>query len=166
MEFVTVQHNGPNGRTEWLQNSSSKICIVSENAQWNGWEQKRSHGGVLQGGIFVEPPRLPQKLSGIHAVSHVSCHQFQQHWLRSQCVLVWCVSLAQVLPLSQLIFASKTSFFRIYLDFQWQKSFKNQYLPHSESKCCQINSIKSCSLRSFQQHKRHFSIPLKFSVMI
>jgi hypothetical protein len=25
------------------------------------WEQKRSHGGVLEGGIFVEPLRLPQK---------------------------------------------------------------------------------------------------------
>jgi hypothetical protein len=31
------------------------------------------------------------------------------------------------------------------LNFQWQKSQKNQYFPHSESKSYQINSIKSCS---------------------
>jgi hypothetical protein len=48
----------------------------------------------------------------------------------------------------------------IYLHFQRQKSLKN--LPHSESKSYQINSIKSCSSRSFQQHQRHIPIPLKF----
>jgi hypothetical protein len=37
-----------------------------------------------------------------------------------------------VLPHPQLIFPSKTWFFGIYLNFQWQKSLKNQYLPHSE----------------------------------
>jgi hypothetical protein len=31
-------------------------------------------------------------------------------------------------------FPSKTWFFGIYLNFQWQKSLKNQYLPHSKSK--------------------------------
>jgi hypothetical protein len=66
----------------------------------------------------------------------------------------------------QLIFPSKSWFFAIYLNFQWQKSFKNQYLPHSESKSYQINSIKSCSPRSFLQHPRHFPIPLKISAMI
>jgi hypothetical protein len=54
-----------------------------------------------------------------------------------------------VLPRPQLIFPSKTWFLEIYLNFQQQKSLKNQYLPHSESKSCQINSIKSCSSRSF-----------------
>ncbi len=68
--------------------------------------------------------------------------------------------LAQVLSHSQLIFPSKTWFFGISLNFQQQKSLKNQYLPHSKSKSYQINSIKSCSSRSFQQHQRH--IPLKF----
>jgi hypothetical protein len=67
-----------------------------------------------------------------------------------------------VLPHPQVIFPSKTWFFGIYLNFQGQKSFKNQYLPHSESKSYQINSIKSCSSRSFQQHQRHIPIPLKF----
>jgi hypothetical protein len=66
-----------------------------------------------------------------------------------------------VLPCPQLIFPSKTWFFGIYLNFQQQKSLKNQYLPHSESKSYQINSIKSCSSRSFQQHQRHTPIPLK-----
>jgi len=37
---------------------------------------------------------------------------------------------------------------------------------HSESKSYQINSIKSCSSRSFQQHQRHIPIPLKFSAAI
>ncbi len=58
--------------------------------------------------------------------------------------------LAQVLPRPQLIFLSKTWFFKTFLNFQWKKSFLNRYLPHSESKSYQINSIKSCSSRSFQ----------------
>jgi hypothetical protein len=66
----------------------------------------------------------------------------------------------------QLIFPSKTWFYGIYLNFQWQKSFKNQYLPHFEYKSYQINSIKSYSSRSSQQHQRHFLIPLKFSIAI
>jgi hypothetical protein len=71
-----------------------------------------------------------------------------------------------VLPRLQLIFPSKTWFFGIYLNFQQQKSLKNQYLPLSESKSYQINSIKSCSSRSFQQHQRHIPIPPTFSSMI
>jgi hypothetical protein len=42
--------------------------------------------------------------------------------------LVWPVQLAQVLSRPQLIFPSKTWFFEIYLNFQWQKSLKIQYL--------------------------------------
>jgi hypothetical protein len=59
-------------------------------------------------------------------------------------------TLAQALPRPQLIFPSRTWFFGIYLNFQQQKSLENQYLPHSESKSYQVNSIKSCSSRSFQ----------------
>jgi hypothetical protein len=80
--------------------------------------------------------------------------------------LVWPVPLTQVFSHLQLIFPSKTWFFGIYLNFQWQKSFKNQYLPHSESKSYQINSIKLCSSRYFQQHQRHIPILLKFSATI
>jgi hypothetical protein len=73
----------------------------------------------------------------------------------------------QVLPCPQLIFSlSKPGFFGIYLNFQWQKSLKNRSLLHSESKSYQINFIKSCSSRSFQQHQRHIPIPPKFSAMI
>ncbi len=79
---------------------------------------------------------------------------------------MWPVLLAQVLPRPQLIFASKTWFFGIYLNFQWQESLKNQDLPHSQSKSYQINSLKSCSSRSFQQHQTHIPIPPKFSAMI
>jgi hypothetical protein len=53
-------------------------------------------------------------------------------------LLVWPVPLAQVLQHPQLDFPSKTWFFGIYLNFQWQKSLKNKYLPHSESKSYQI----------------------------
>jgi hypothetical protein len=53
----------------------------------------------------------------------------------------------------------------VFLEFIWIFSgtnhLKNQYLPHSESKSYQINSFKSCSSRSFQQHQRHIPIPPK-----
>jgi hypothetical protein len=71
-----------------------------------------------------------------------------------------------VFPRPKLFFPSKTWFFGIYLNFQWQKSLKNQYLPHSEFKSYQINSIKSCSSRSFQQHQRHIPIPLNFQLRL
>jgi hypothetical protein len=80
--------------------------------------------------------------------------------------LVWPVPLAQVFARPQLIFPSKTWFCGIYLNFQQQKSLKNQYLPHSQSKSYQINSLKSCSSRSFQQHQSHIPIPLKISATI
>jgi len=79
---------------------------------------------------------------------------------------VWPVPLAQVLPRPQLIFPFKTWFFGIYLNFQWQKSLLDQYLAHSESKSYQIDSITSCSSRSFQQHERHIPIPPKSSATI
>jgi hypothetical protein len=72
----------------------------------------------------------------------------------------------QVLTRFQLIFPSKTWFFRIYLNFLRQKSLKNQHLPHFESKSYQINSIKSCSSRSFQERQMHIPIPSIVSVMI
>jgi hypothetical protein len=71
-----------------------------------------------------------------------------------------------VLPRPQLIFPSKTWFLKFYLNFQRQKPLKNQYLPPFESKSYQINSIKSCSSRSFQQHQRHIPIPPKFSATV
>ncbi len=72
--------------------------------------------------------------------------------------------LAQVLPHPQLIFPSKTWFFGIYLNFQQQKSLKNQYLPHSESKSYQINSIKSCSSRSLNNTKGTFQFLRNFQL--
>ncbi len=61
---------------------------------------------------------------------------------RKSC-LNWMVSLQAIL---NWFFSPKPGFKK----FQWQKSLKNQYLPHSESKSYQINSIKFCSSRSFQ----------------
>jgi len=81
-----------------------------------------------------------------------------------QSCLNWMVSL-QVVSSSQLIFPFKTWFFGICLNLQWQKSLKNQYLPHSESKFYQINSIKSCSSRSVQQHQRHIPILWNFQLL-
>jgi hypothetical protein len=53
---------------------------------------------------------------------------------------VACAIGPSVLPHPQLIFPSRTWFSGIYLNFQRQKSLKNQYLPHSESKSYQIDS--------------------------
>jgi hypothetical protein len=39
-----------------------------------------------------------------------------------------------VLPCPQLIFPSKTWIFEFYLNFQQQKSLRNQYFPHPKSK--------------------------------
>jgi hypothetical protein len=79
------------------------------------------------------------------------------HWLPSHDFILTSVGCAvgPRLPRPQLIFPSKTGIFRAYLNFQQLKSLGNQYLPHSESKSYQINSIKSYSSRSFQQHQRH-----------
>jgi hypothetical protein len=62
-----------------------------------------------------------------------------------------------VLPRPQLIFPSETWFLGIHLNSQQQKLLKNQYLPHSEPTSYQINSIKSSSSRSLQQHQKEHS---------
>jgi len=46
----------------------------------------------------------------------------------------------------------KPGFLKFIWIFSSRNHVKNQYLPHSTS--YQINSIKSCSTRSFQQHQR------------
>jgi hypothetical protein len=63
------------------------------------------------------------------------------------------------------MFPSKTWYFwNLFEFFSGRNHLKiNAYLPHSESKSYQINSIKSCSSRSFQQHQIHIPIPSKFS---
>jgi len=50
------------------------------------------------------------------------------------------------------------------LNFQQQKSFKNQYLPHSEYKSYQINSIKSCSSWSSNNTKGIFQFVWNFQL--
>ncbi len=53
-------------------------------------------------------------------------------------------------------------FWNLFWIFSGRNHSKINYLPHSESKSYQINSIKSCSSRSFQQHQRHIPIPPNF----
>jgi hypothetical protein len=107
--------------------------------------------------IATKQNKLPSFTDGL--VWPVLLAQVWTHYERKSC-LNWMVSL-QVWPLPQLIFPSKTWFFGIYLNSQWHKLLKKQYLSHFESKFHQINSINSCSSRSFQQHQRHIPISLK-----
>jgi hypothetical protein len=74
------------------------------------------------------------------------------HWPKCYHVLNW-------------FFLSKPGF----LEFIWIFSSRitvNQYFPHSDSKSYQINSVKSCSSTSFQQHQRHIPTAPKFSATI
>jgi hypothetical protein len=66
---------------------------------------------------------------------------------------------------AQLIFPFKPIFCNC-LDFQEQKSLKNQYLPHLTSENYEIKSVKSDSPRAFQQHQEHPRIPVQFAVSI
>ncbi len=84
-------------------------------------------------------------------------------------------TLSRVRRLS-VVFALRPSVTKSSTDFSFQNLvFWNlfefsvaeiTYLPHSESISDQINSIKSCSSRSFQQHQWHIPIPPKFSATI
>jgi hypothetical protein len=56
--------------------------------------------------------------------------------------------------------------FAICLNFQQQNPLQDQYLSHLSSENCEINSIKSDSLRDFQQHQECFQISIGFSVLI
>ncbi len=77
-------------------------------------------------------------------------------------------------PTNVTLFPTDFSFqnlvFGKILNFQWQKSFKNQYLPHSESKSYQINFIKSShqdlssNTKSRYQFLRHFQLPFNLIV--
>ncbi len=51
----------------------------------------------------------------------------------------------------------KPNFFAICLNFQQQNPLTNQYLPHLSSENCEMNSIKSDSLRAFQQFTKNTS---------
>jgi hypothetical protein len=75
------------------------------------------------------------------------------------------VSLRSFTTTSTDLSFQKPGFFGIYFEFSAAKIIlKNQYLSHSESKSCQINSIKSCSSRSSQQlYQRRIPTPSKFS---
>jgi hypothetical protein len=107
---------------------------------------------------------LPKKIKIImfskrwlHCLVNIFHYFVIVEFIPNHIILVWPMPLAQVLPRPQLIFPSKIWFFGIYFNFQRQKSLKNQYLAHSESKSYQINSIKSCSSRSFQYHQKAHS---------
>jgi hypothetical protein len=66
----------------------------------------------------------------------------------------------QVWPHSQLSFQNLV-FGNL---FHSQKSLKIQYLPHPNFISYKIDLIKSCPLRSFQQHQSYIPIPLKILI--
>ncbi len=55
--------------------------------------------------------------------------------------------------------------FAICLNFQQQNSLKNQYLPHISFENCEINSIKSHSLRLFNNTKNAPKFQSKFQFL-
>jgi hypothetical protein len=71
------------------------------------------------------------------------------------------LSIGPSVTMSSTDFSFQNLVFWNLLYSQQQKSLYNQYLPHSKSKSYQINSIKSFSSISFQQHRRHIPIPPK-----
>jgi hypothetical protein len=106
----------------------------------------------------------PNKHDIMQIITHFVMFDVVDVLLYLNCTQVWHVPLARVLPRLQLIFPFETWFLGIYLNFQQQKSLKNQHFPHFESKYYQINSIKSCSSRSFQQHQSTFQSLQKFQL--
>ncbi len=103
-------------------------------------------------GAYDHTPHGPKRISKFFIVFNLML-QFEIQ-KRSHCWLFRYTSVACVIgpsvTTSSTDFPFKTWFFGIHLNFQRRKSLKIQYLPHSESKSYQINSIKSCSSRSFQ----------------
>jgi hypothetical protein len=71
--------------------------------------------------------------------------------------------LGQVLQCFQLIFPFKTWFFGICLNFRWEKSLLNQYLPLSESKSYQINFINPAHRDLSNNTKKHSNSSKNFS---
>jgi hypothetical protein len=127
------------------------------------WKNFRKHDGI---DIFVNLIRISRVVFAT-ATLHVHKLPNNRLWIVPYySLLVWTVLLAQMSPHPQVSCLSKAWFFGIYLNFQQQRSLKNQFLPHSEPKSYQINSIKFSSSRTFQQHQRHIPIPPKFSALI
>ncbi len=83
-------------------------------------------------------------------------------------ISVWPVPVGPSVTTSSTdFFLPKPGFFGIYIEiFSSRNHFKNQYLPHSESKSNQINSIKSLLIKNFffQTHQRHIPIPPNFQL--
>jgi hypothetical protein len=72
---------------------------------------------------------------------------------------------AQVLNMlrAQMIFPPKPNFRNLF-EFSATKFTQNQYLPHLRFENCEINSVKSHSLKAFQQHEECPQILIQFSV--
>jgi hypothetical protein len=80
---------------------------------------------------------------------------------------VWPVPLAQVLPHPQLIFPSKTWFLEFIWIFSGWSHLKSNISHILNPNLTKINSIKSCSSWSFQQHQRHIPIlQLQFNLIL
>ncbi len=81
--------------------------------------------------------------------------------------LNWIVSLLSVTTTFPTDFSFQNLvFWNLFEFFSNRNHLKINISRILNPKCNQINSIKSCSSRSFQQHQRHIPIPLKFSATI
>jgi hypothetical protein len=63
-------------------------------------------------------------------------------------------------------YREKCQFVVICLNFQQKNSFKIQYLPHLKYENYEINSSKSNSTITFQQHQVHLWIQINFLFLI
>jgi hypothetical protein len=103
-----------------------------------------------------------------------SCSGMLKTFLKKKLLLVWPCSVGPSVTTSSTDFSfQKNLVFGNLFEYSASENYLEINISHiSESKSYQINSIKSCSSRSFQQHERHVPseeivpIPPKFSATI
>jgi hypothetical protein len=118
--------------------------------------------------------KIPLQMHVRHLMNlNENYYQFSKHHLFSFFIfnviyiLVWRMLLAKVLSRPQLIFSFQNLVFRNLFQFSTNKNHLKINISHIlNPNLTQINSIKSCSSRSFRQHQRHIPSPPKFSATI
>jgi hypothetical protein len=110
-------------------------------------------------------PLQNRETQHVNIVLQCMCQFFEQPNMKGNHAWIewWAFKCCHVL---NWLFLPKPGFLEFIWIFSGRNHLKINISPHSESKSYQINSIKSCSSRSFQQYQRHISIPSKFSATI